>query len=414
MVINRWRAFLIALLFMQPLLCHSQNLALRDGDRVVFYGDSITAQRFYTRFVEDIVLTRYPTMHVTFVNAGVPGDTVYGGYTGDQATRLKRDVFPQHPSVVTIMLGMNDGYYVPFEQKYFDIYTKGYRALLSSMQSNLPAVRITLLTPTPYDEVTHGTEFAHYNEVVSRHAAFVRTLGASDYLPVSNFYKVVADLTSTGTKKDPPLAALLVPDRIHPAETAHWVMAAELARTWGVSPIVSRVSLDGSQATVLMAENTHITALQRKGAEGLSWTQLDNSLPLPLPLENEMMQFVLGISDLAAMDQQVLKVANLPRQHYVLQIDGKVIGNFTGQQLATGVNLALYQTPMQGQAKDVDGTEFERVQLDQAMFILTINDPKSAVDPVVTRGIEAKEAALLEEERKACLPHPHTFELLPQ
>ncbi len=32
--------------------------ALRNGDRVVFYGDSITAQRFYTRDVEEFLLTR--------------------------------------------------------------------------------------------------------------------------------------------------------------------------------------------------------------------------------------------------------------------------------------------------------------------------------------------------------------------
>src|ERR1700721_3006325 len=50
--------------------------SLHDGETVVFYGDSITAQRFYTRFVEDFVLTRYPTLHIRFVNAGVPGDTI--------------------------------------------------------------------------------------------------------------------------------------------------------------------------------------------------------------------------------------------------------------------------------------------------------------------------------------------------
>src|SRR5580698_4650930 len=77
--------------------CHGQKLALHDGDRVVFYGDSITAQRLYTRFFEDFMLTRYPQTHVSFWNAGVPGDTVYGGYTGDVPTRLKRDVLSHRP-----------------------------------------------------------------------------------------------------------------------------------------------------------------------------------------------------------------------------------------------------------------------------------------------------------------------------
>jgi lysophospholipase L1-like esterase len=411
-VSKKWFVLLMGLLIGQPLLSYGQKLALHDGDRVVFYGDSITAQRFYTRFVEDFVLTRYPNLQVTFINAGVPGDTVWGGYTGDQATRLKRDLFPWKPTVVTVMLGMNDGYYVPFEQKYFDIYTKGYRELLAAIESNVPDARITLLTPTPYDEVTHGTEFAHYNESVSRNAAFVRELAASSHLPMSDFYEAIANLASAGVKKNSSLAALLIPDRIHPSEMAHWVMAAELARRWGMSPIVSRVSLDGSRATVLSSENTRVDAIARKNG-GLSWTQADNALPLPLPLENEMMQFVLDVSDLAAMDQQVLQISDLPAPHYVLKIDGKSIGGFSREQLAKGINLALYATPMENQAKGVDGIELKRAQLDQANFVLTIDDPKSAVDAAVTKSIEAKEAALLQEERKECQPHPHTFEVLP-
>lgn len=86
------------------------------------------------------------------------------------------------------MLGMNDGDYVPFEQEYFDIFQSGYRALLSDIQSNLPNSRITLITPTPYDEVTHGTEFAHYNDVVSRHAEFVREYASSSHHSVSDFH----------------------------------------------------------------------------------------------------------------------------------------------------------------------------------------------------------------------------------
>ena len=394
-----------------PGLC--QPTALHNGDRVLFYGDSITAQRFYTRYSEDFLLTRYPGMQVNFVNAGVPGDTVYGGYTGDQATRLKRDVFPNQPTVITIMLGMNDGYYVPFEQKYFDIYKTGYRALLASMQSNLPAARITLITPTPYDEVTHGTEFAHYNEVVSRHAGFVRELAATSRYPESDFYAAIADLAKKGAAKNNSLAALLIPDRIHPSEFAHWVMAAALAKTWGFSPIVSSVSLDASEPAVLSAENANISSLE-KDSGGLHWTQLDKALPLPLPLENEMMQFVLSTSDLAAMDQQFLRVKSLPAGHYRLAIDHHVIGSFTPEEFANGINLALYATPMQNKAKEIDGMALERAQLDQAEFILWIDDSKSSPDAVTMKTIEAKKADLLEVERKTSQPLQHSFEISPE
>src|SRR5690349_3283225 len=52
------------------------DFALRDGDRVLFYGDSITEQRLYTTYVEHYVLTHYPERHITFINTGWGGDQV--------------------------------------------------------------------------------------------------------------------------------------------------------------------------------------------------------------------------------------------------------------------------------------------------------------------------------------------------
>ncbi len=390
----------------------AQQLALHDGDRVAFYGDSITAQRYYARFVEDIFLTRYPHLRIAFFNAGVPGDTVNGGYTGDMSTRLKRDLFPCRPTVVTIMLGINDGYYMPFNQKYLDIYENGYRALLNSIQTTLPAARITLISPTPYDELTHGTEFPHYGEVIAHYAASVKDLAATSHFGFSDFFTSITDLTTAGMQKNPSLAALLVPDRIHPSEAAHWVMAAALARTWGVSPIVSSVHLDAQQPSPVATVNTHVSGLTLN-AGTLQWTQTDGALPLPLDLNNGMIQFVLSISDLAQMDQQMLGVDHLSAPRYTLKIDGHVIATFTREELAAGVNLALYSTPMLSQARGVDGDELKRTQLDQANFILAIEDPKTPDAAGATKAIEEKDGAIVDDQRKSAQPLPHVFELIP-
>jgi lysophospholipase L1-like esterase len=407
-----WIAVLV-LLATSVAQSHSQQLALHEGDRVVFYGDSITAQRLYTRFVEDFFLTRYPQMHVMFWNAGVPGDTVYGGYTGDMPTRLKRDVLPHQPTVITIMLGMNDGYYMEFNQKYLDIYKEGYRKLLDTLQSGVPMARLTLISPTPYDEITHGTEFAHYDEVVRRHSAFVKELAASSHLAFSNFYQIETDLLNEGTRKNPSLAPLLIPDRIHPGEASHWVMAAALARSMGLSPVVCSVQLDAVNGRTIATENTEIVDL-KASAGTLQWTQTDNALPLPLPLDDEMIQFVLDISDIAAMDRQLLSVSSLPAERYTLKIDGHKIASFTREQLSSGVNLALYATPMESQAKGVDGIELKRTKLDEARYILAVEDAKIDNASNVTNAIETKDAALVAEQRKAAQPKPHRFELSPE
>ncbi len=103
---------------------------LKSGDRVVFYGDSITDQRLYTTFVETFVVTRFPSLDVTFTHSGWNGDRVTGGGGGPVDLRLERDVFPYRPTVVTIMLGMNDGHYRAFDQGVFDAYAHGYEHIV--------------------------------------------------------------------------------------------------------------------------------------------------------------------------------------------------------------------------------------------------------------------------------------------
>src|SRR5689334_4417565 len=52
------------------LAAEAPSFELKDGDRVVFYGDSITDQRLYTTFAETFAVTRFPQMNVTFVHSG--------------------------------------------------------------------------------------------------------------------------------------------------------------------------------------------------------------------------------------------------------------------------------------------------------------------------------------------------------
>ena len=124
------------------LICGSnlraQDFYLHNGDRLTFYGDSITAQRFYTRDIQDFVATRYPALQVTYLNAGVPGDKVTGGYAGDAAERVERDVKPWDPTVITVMLGMNDGGYTPPDAKIFVDYQSGYEKLLALLHAAAP------------------------------------------------------------------------------------------------------------------------------------------------------------------------------------------------------------------------------------------------------------------------------------
>jgi len=56
----------------------------------------------------------------------------------------------------------------------------------------------------------------------------------------------------------------------------------------------------------------------------------------------------------------------------------------------------------------------KRTRLDEAHFILSIEDPNVAEEADATRAMELKDAALQAEQRKESRPTPHRFELSPE
>lgn len=348
---------------------HAQDFYLHNGDRVTFYGDSITAQRYYTRDIQDFVATRYPALKVEYHNAGVPGDKATGGYAGDAATRVSRDVKPWNPTVITVMLGMNDGDYVPPDPKIFADYQSGYEKLIALMRAAVPGARITLIENTPYDEITHGTEFAGYMATTAQNAAATPALGRREGLPVVDDFTPVKSLLERATAINPSLASLLVIGRIHPSEPLQWIMAEAVVKAWHLDPVVSAVTISVPTGTV-QSRRAQVTGFSlNKGV--VSWSQQDAALPAPFDLDDPLMNFVLAISDLASIDQEMLTVQGLGQSEYKLAIDGKDMGTFSGEQLAKGVNLALLKTPMWHQARDYDFQLSQRSRMEDADLLLT-------------------------------------------
>lgn len=400
----------------------AQQFALKDGDTVVFYGDSITAQRFYTREVEEFVLTRYPSLHVRFFNAGVPGDTAAGGYAGNMADRVERDVAPYQPSMITVMLGMNDGgwgYGSP-DQIDSDFQTR-YRALLGALRQAAPSATLTLISATPYDEITHGTEFPGYSRMVDRLALDIPQIAAQEQsagrppVLLADFHRPLVDALERARERNPQLAPLLIPDRIHPGETGHWIMAAALMSAWHVNPLVSSIALDAERATVISSDRTTITQL-KPSQGGIEWTQLDEAFPLPLDFNDAMTPLLLQISNVADLDRQMLRVESLSSGQYELLIDGKRISTFSSDDLKRGLNLALLKTPMLDQARDVASIEAQRADLDHVCFMLRADVKQYPTSGVAEATLRAAQVELDAKVRKQLNPEPHQFvlRLLPQ
>ena len=327
--------------------------AIKEGDRVVFYGDSITDQRLYTTFVRTYIVTRFPSLNVTFVHSGWGGDEVTGGGGGPIDKRLARDVFAYKPTVVTVMLGMNDASYQPFKQPIFDVYAKGYQHLVESIKSRFPDVRLTLIQPSPFDDVTRKPNFEEgYNQVLVRYGDFVKDLARKDGATVADLNTPVVAALKKAMEIDPTQAKELIRDRVHPGRggSCSWPRRSSKRGTHPRS--CRRSSLDAAADKVVTQDHTKVDSLKADGT--VSWTQLDSALPMPISLKDSVIALAAKASDVEqALNQQTLKVSGLTAPKYELMIDGKDVVELTKDQLASGVNLAEKKTPMFDQAMAV-------------------------------------------------------------
>ncbi|WP_394793401.1 SGNH/GDSL hydrolase family protein [Armatimonas sp.] len=398
--------------------------ALKNGDRVVFYGDSITDQRMYTLLTEQYIVTRFPNLNVRFVHSGWGGDRVTGGGGGPIDLRLDRDVTAYKPTVVTVMLGMNDASYRLFDAGIFQTYADGYKHLVEKVKKDNPGVRLTLIQPSPYDDVTRPEGFpGGYNAVLLRYASFVGQLASEQGAGVADLNNPVVAMLKKANATDATNAAKIIADRVHPGWGGQLIMAEALLKAWNAPALVSSVKLDAASGKS-ETQNARVSKVQAVKDGSLRWSTLEGSLPFPLgsPDPNAAAPYNLAVASsdfVQALDQETLTVTNLSAPRYTLKIDGKSIGEFTKEQLAGGVNLATLNTPMLQQAllvgklsqlrSNVHNSRWREYQVPQA------NDPQATQFlPALLKNLDAADEPLTKAQRDAAKPRAHQFTLEPK
>ncbi len=393
------------------------DFALRSGDRVVFYGDSITDQRLYTTFVETFVLTRFPDLEVSFVHSGWGGDRVGGGGGGPIDLRLQRDVLAHDPTVVTIMLGMNDASYRAFDEAIFETYANGYRHILNTLAAAKPGLRVTLIQPSPFDDVTRPPSVeGGYNAVLLRYGGFVNELAAERGLGAADLNTGVVAALQKAEAANPEMAERIIPDRVHPGPAGHLLMAGELLKAWQAPATVTAVDIDARGMRVVEARNTKVSEFN--ATNGLSWTQLDKALPMPLDLADPVIKLAVESSDfMETLNQQPLRITGLAPGRYALSIDGEPACEASAEEWAAGINLATLPTPMAKQAMEVhrltvqhNNVHFLRWRSVQVPLSGRSQAVQDALPPLL-KALDEEEQAIVEQQRAAARPVARRYEL---
>ncbi|MEQ8853648.1 SGNH/GDSL hydrolase family protein [Gimesia sp.] len=328
------------------------KMELQTGDSIVFLGDSITHQCLYTQYVEDFFYTRYPKMRLKFHNAGVGGARAW-----DALARFDRDVAAYHPKYVTVLLGMNDGRYQPFNDEIFKTYYDDMKELISKIEG-IGATPI-LMTPTMFDaraarmgkRPRDPASVELYNSVLAYYGTWLREVAAESGFGFVDMYGPLNNITIAERQKNPQFT--IIRDAVHPDAPGQVVMAFALLSDMNVQRQVSRI-------TVSKKTNGEATSTARGGKlsdltfsdDGVSFTWQADSLPWVVPAEAKLGAELTKLGH--RMSQESLSIHDLPPGRYELSIDGEVVGQYSNTTLARHVELqGNPKTPQYQQAMQV-------------------------------------------------------------
>jgi lysophospholipase L1-like esterase len=339
---------------------------------------------------------------------------VSGGSGGPIDERLARDVFAHKPTVVTVMLGMNDGSYRPTTDEIQDAYTKGYEHLLESIHANAPAARITLLGPSPFDEVTRPADFAGgYNAVMLHFGQLDQELARKNGALYINLNPPVVDALGKAQALNPEVAKLILPDRVHPEALAHWVMAETLLKGWNAPSLVSSVTIDALAGKVADAQNATVETVVRD-KDALHWTETEKSLPLAFNRRNEFDALLLDLTDIEQqLNLEPLLVTGLAAGQYKLAIDDKPVGTFSAAELTKGINLADFDTPMRAQSQRVSWIVSDQVRAHYVHMQMQIKKMDEGDRQGKPDSMDAFENFLEDALYSEATPKAHVFSLSP-
>ncbi|MFZ2654625.1 MAG: GDSL-type esterase/lipase family protein [Victivallales bacterium] len=326
---------------------------IKDGDKVGFFGDSITDAKAYGQITELVFRHFHPDAKVTFVNNGRSGLQLAG-------TKVE-DVIKGDPNVVTIMMGMNDAINaswvrgMPIEPKIAE-----YKANLVKLVRDLKERNkvVVLFTPTLTEESAEASAFRIEGtrllmEAMGKACEEVAKEESVHCVPVQSEFESYQDSL--------PRFAQLRPDGVHPCARGHYQIARS---TWthmnlagpleggrAVSPASQALDVNLSLASnIIPADSDSLeftittpkplsakltwSSGQARGAESLNLAG-KNAWTLKLPKDSLPQadgKAVSLVMDIESQGARQIFVVDVFRRIVIHGKDGKASGNIADEK----------------------------------------------------------------------------------
>jgi lysophospholipase L1-like esterase len=271
----------VLLLFLLSTPLPAQDVDTLANQRVVFLGDSITQGGGYITFTDYYLQKLYPQKKFDIYPLGLSSETLSGLSEPNHANgafprpclfeRLGRVLEKVKPDKIIACYGINDGIYLPLDDKRFGAFKAGVQKLIEQCKT-AGVKEIFLLTPPIYDITVKGDDF-NYDTVMTAYADWEKTLD----IP----HVHVIDLHTAMRKARIARAHPFSRDHVHPDESGHLLMARTLLGAFHVD--VPDESLDKIHADELYQLVDQKRKLRSKGwMNHVGYTREKTVMPQPL------------------------------------------------------------------------------------------------------------------------------------
>lgn len=352
--------------------------SFKANDRVLFLGNSITEGGYYHSYIWLYYMTHFPNLPLHIYNGGIGGDCV-----SHMNFRFDTDIKVKKPTYLICSFGMNDsgfdGYNQSGSKEYAAKQLHSARSAFETLQQKILAEKtirsVVLLGSPPYDENVklEGVEVLHgKNETIKRIIDMQSEVANNRGWGLVNFNPLMCELNKRVQHSD-STATFCGGDRIHPDKDGHMIMAYLFLKAQGLAgKEVAYFHINANNRKVMDERNCRISHLKQNETT-LSFKYLAKSLPYPIDTiprwgtTGTVRDAIKQIPFMQEMDQEVMKVVGLSGLFRV-SIDGVDIGNWNGNELDRGVNLAeIAFTPQYQQSLSIMYLNEERCAMEKRL-----------------------------------------------
>ena len=224
MVMSMPWLFFICLIWVHPALYADSS-----EPRILFLGDDNTFHGGWVVEVESAIRAQKGYSRVTIVNLGLLSETVSGlsepGYAGGSFSRpnlqnrLGRVLSQYKPTLVIAQYGMNDGIFLPFDEKRFKAFQDGINHLRNDCLKS--GAKIILLTPSLY-AADKFPEVSEYEKVLQTYSAWMVAQRKAGWQVIDVHSRLMLELNNA-KRADPKF--IYANDGVHPTEKGHSLIA---------------------------------------------------------------------------------------------------------------------------------------------------------------------------------------------